>query len=239
MMEARCIGLVGGLGVGAAAHYYKELARLSQARNFELDLVMVNADMHRGLAFMEAGDRAGYAAFLAAPIARMQSAGAEIAVIPSVTSHCCLRELTAVSALPILDIYAPLREEAQRQAIRRVALFGTRFVINSNLFGFVPELDCVQPAPDEIAFIHRTYLDIAEKGSGTAEQHRDLIALAHKLIAREKLDAILLAGTDLSLLFNESNTEFPHLDCAKWHIQAVALHAMGRRFDKMNGDSLS
>jgi aspartate/glutamate racemase len=45
--------------------------------------------------------------------------------------------------------------------------------------------------------------------------------MARRLIGRERLDAIILAGTDLALLFNESSTHFPHVDCAELHIQAI------------------
>ena len=30
-----------------------------------------------------------------------------------------------------------------------------------------------------------------------------------------------VAGTDLSLLFNETNTEFPHVDCAALHLRRI------------------
>ena len=38
--------------------------------------------------------------------------------------------------------------------------------------------------------------------------------LAHALIRREKLDGIILAGTDLAFVFNPTNTDFPHVDGA-------------------------
>jgi aspartate racemase len=41
-------------------------------------------------------------------------------------------------------------------------------------------------------------------------------------IAKElPVDAIVLAGTDLSLIFDETNTDFSHIDCTKIHIQAI------------------
>ena len=45
MKKTQCIGLVGGLGVGAAVDYYTQLARAAGQHGAELDLVMVNADM--------------------------------------------------------------------------------------------------------------------------------------------------------------------------------------------------
>jgi aspartate racemase len=41
------------------------------------------------------------------------------------------------------------------------------------------------------------------------------------LIEREKAEAILLAGTDLAFVFNPSNTDFPYLDGARVHIDAI------------------
>jgi aspartate racemase len=47
---------------------------------------------------------------------------------------------------------------------------------------------------------------------------RDILTRIAKDLA---VDAIVLAGTDLSLIFYEANTDFPHIDGAKVHIQAI------------------
>jgi aspartate/glutamate racemase len=64
--------------------------------------------------------------------------------------------------------------------------------------------------------------------------HRQLRSLAHKVIERENLDAIVLVGTDLAFVFNEENTDFPHLDGARVHIKAImdALLKLSRRMLK-------
>ena len=68
---------------------------------------------------------------------------------------------------------------------------------------------------------HSTYLQLLEKGAGTEEQHRNLTAIAHTLQTRDGADAILLAGTDLAVLFNPGNTEFPYVDCAALHLRRI------------------
>jgi aspartate racemase len=100
-------------------------------------------------------------------------------------------------------------------------VFGTRFVIESALFGFLDQVQLVSPRPEEVNEIHQIYSRLAEEGTGAEKQHRRLTDLAHTLCTRDKVDLILLAGTDLALLFNESNTDFPHIDCAGLHIQAI------------------
>src|SRR5580698_5592111 len=206
MKKTRCIGLVGGLGVGAAVDYYTQLARAATQHGAELDLVMVNADMERALRFMGAGDSEGFARYLAGTIARLEAAGAEFAVIPSVTGNSCARALVPISPLPIASIYKPIARELASRGWKRVALLGTRFVVESGMFGYVDTAEFVLPQPDEIARIHETYVAIARAGAGTPEQHRTLTDIAQTLIIREDLDAVLLAGTDLSLVFNEANT---------------------------------
>jgi len=89
------------------------------------------------------------------------------------------------------------------------------------MFGQMLQVEIVLPSPEEINVIHETYLEMANAGRGTKEQYERLRNLAFQLIERERLDAIVLAGTDLSLVFNESNTDFPHVDGARVHLDAI------------------
>jgi aspartate racemase len=225
--KSRCVGLLGGVGVGAATHYYAELARACDARGVELDLVMVNGDTPRVLEYVEAGNRAGLAAYLNGFLARMKAAGAEFAVIPSVTTHFAIAELRELGTLPVVDIFAPFRAEVERRGVRRVTVFGTRFVMQSKMYGFVPEVEFVAARPEETDVIHETYLRLALDGRGTKEQYERLRELALRLCERERLDAIVMGGTDLSLIFNEGNMDFPHLDCAALHLRSVADALLG------------
>ena len=52
----RCIGLLGGVGVGAFVHYYEALAAAHAAKGVPLPLVMANANITVGQRFIEAGD---------------------------------------------------------------------------------------------------------------------------------------------------------------------------------------
>jgi aspartate racemase len=154
-------------------------------------------------------------------VARLKAAGATIAVIPAVTPHICIDQLTPVAALPIVSLIDVLAAEFTARGITRVALFGTRFVVESDLFGRFPTISFARPRPDEIAFIHDTYTQLATTGSATQAQYQQLVDLAHTLGSRDGAEVIVLAGTDLSSLFNETNTPFPHLDCAGAHIRAI------------------
>jgi aspartate racemase len=221
MKQSRCVGLVGGLGVGATVHYYQHLARGCEKLGFALEMVITHAQTSRVFACVEARDRTGLAEYLNGYIRRMQAAGAEITVIPAITPLFCAKELAATSALPIVSLLDPLNKEVAARKARRVAIFGTRFVIESDLFGALSGVEVVRPAPEEVDLIHKTYVELAATGKSSAEKLEKLTSLGHRLVARDAVDAILLAGTDLTLLFTESNTDFPHLDCAALHLREI------------------
>ena len=207
--------------MGATVHYYARLAERCEQRGQTLDIVITNAYTPRVFAFVEAKDRPGLARYLNAFIGRMRDAGAELAVVPAVTPHYAIEGLMESSPVPIVSIFDPLRSELARRGIRRVAIFGTRFVIESDFFGALAGVEIVRPRPDEIDLIHKTYVELAAAGKGSVEKRDHLAAVASALVQREGVESILLAGTDLTLIFDENNAEFPCVDCAAAHIQEI------------------
>ena len=215
------IGLVGGLGVGAAVHYYRELAAAHDHAGRRLDLSMVHAQMARVFQHASAGDRQGLAQYLAGILSQLQASGATLGVIPALTPHLAVDELLPIAPIPIVNLIDVIAAELTARGLTRVALFGTRFVVETDLFGKLPGVQFARPQPDEIAFVHDTYSGLARTGAATAGDRQRLVELAGTLRARDGAEAIVLAGTDLALIFDEHNTPFPHLDCARAHIQAI------------------
>src|SRR5215472_12161291 len=102
----RNLGLIGGLSPGATIHYYRELAKGQPG-----ELLIVHADMQRVRGDVERGDRAGLAAYFARLIERLARGGAEVAAISAVTPHICIRELKAISPLPLIDVIELVEKE--------------------------------------------------------------------------------------------------------------------------------
>jgi aspartate racemase len=158
--------------------------------------------------------------YLAGLLHRLKNAGATLGAVTAVMPHMCIRELVERSPIPLVDVVAETVREIRRRGLHRVALFGARFVVESSLFGQLEGIDVVMPSAEEIALIHETYFQMAAAGAANAAQHQALTSLAHKLLDRGA-EAIVFAGTDLSLVFHEDNTDFPYLDCARLHVAAL------------------
>ena len=215
------IGLLGGLGVGAAVHYYRELAAAHDDRRRPMNLVMIHASISRATAHASGGDRHGLASYFAGLLGRLKDAGATIGVVPAVTPHICIDELKAITPLPLIDLTQVVADEIRQRHLSRIALFGTRFVIESDMYGRLPGVDIVRPRAPEIEFIHEAYTEMAHTGASTEERRHRFVALAGTLQKRDGVEAVVLAGTDFAVMFDASNTPFPHVDCARTHINAI------------------
>jgi aspartate racemase len=214
------VGIIGGLGVDATVHYYQRITAACKARGVIPDLVFVHADVERGQGFVRAGDLDGLAAYLAGFIERMARAGAEVAVIPAVTPHICLSQLKPLLPIPLINIVETLASELRARGTKRVALFGSVYTVQASLWGQLAGVEIVKPQPDEIAFIGQAYQRILD-GRTEAGDADALRRIASNLQRRDGVETILIAGTDLTALFDEQSAGFLCLDIARPHIDAI------------------
>jgi aspartate racemase len=217
--EGRCLGLVGGLGPGATFYYYRGLLAAHEAAGRTARLLIAHVDVNRVRGFVENNDRVGLARYLAGFISSLAAGGAEMAAIVAITPHICAAELTAISPLPLIDIVSEVAAEIRARGLKRVALLGTRFTVESRMFDRLG-VDVIMPKAEEIDQIHNAYMDVLYDRS-TPAQIDGLRQLARTLIARDGAQAVLLAGTDLSMVLNEDNAGFPTIDCAAAHITTI------------------
>jgi aspartate racemase len=216
-----CVGIVGGLGVGATVHYYEKITAACKARGVVPDLVIIHADVDRGQVFVRDGELDALADYLASFIDRLGAAGAKAAVLPAVTPHICIAELTARIRLPLINIVDTIGSELRTRKLKRVALFGTTFTMEGSLWGQLSGVEILKPQPDEIAFVGKAYQRILDTQNGNADDTAGLRLIAADLQRRDGVEAILLAGTDLAVIFDEATAGFPCIDVARVHIDAI------------------
>jgi aspartate racemase len=188
---------------------------------------MANAHAPTALALVEAGRIEELAAYLARFVGELNASGVDFFAIPAITPHICLDQLRRQVALPVVDILQVIAERLRERRLSRIALFGTKFTIDGRLFGALDDFDIVRPRDEEVDEIHRIYLELATRGQIARVDEAKLRDLAQRLCRRERVEAILLAGTDLNLVFNEANAGFPAIDCAEAHIDQIVAQMSG------------
>jgi aspartate racemase len=162
------------------------------------------------------------AEYLCGLLQQLAGGGAELATIPAFSPQICAAELAAMTPIPLIGLLDAIAAEAVRRKLRRVAVLGARVTMETGLFGKLDGCDVIGLKKEETDLVSGIYSRIVETAKASAEEYEQLRSVAHRAIEREKLDAIVLAGTDLAFVFDESNTDFPHLDGARVHIRAIA-----------------
>jgi aspartate racemase len=216
-----CVGIIGGLGVGATVHYYERITAACTARKFVPDLIFNHADANTGQAFVRAGRLDQLGDYLKPYIEQLATAGAKAVAIPAVTPHIAIAEIKARTKVPLINIMETLGAELRAKKLKRVALFGTIYTMQGSLWGQVTDVEIVKPQPGEMKFLGESYqrlLDTQTPAPGDIDRLREIAATLQK---RDGVEAILLAGTDLAVIFDEATAGFPAIDVARLHIDAI------------------
>jgi aspartate racemase len=158
----RCLGLVGGLGPGATVHYYRELVAAHQRQGNSLRILIGHADIERVYAAVNANDFDGLARYFAGIIGDMAAGGAEYTAVVAATAHICAGELAALSPLPLINMLTEVRQAVDAQGLRRVGLLGTRFTIESRMFGCLEGIETIMPDGPRIERIHELYKEFVD-----------------------------------------------------------------------------
>jgi aspartate racemase len=224
--QPQCIGLVGGLGPAATIYYYDALLHAHAELGAKPDIVVVHADVTHVLGLVRDGDVLGLARYLAGFVERLRAAGAQLAAIAAVTPHICAPALQELSPLPLVSIIDVIRHGLKQRGLNRVALFGTRFVIETDLFGALSEFDVVRARGDELDIIDATYLELVASAAASQPQADRLRTIAHDMMERERLDAIMLVGTELALIGDWQELQPRILSAADLHVAEIVRRAV-------------
>lgn len=219
------IGLIGGIGLGATEFYHRRLVAGFADRNAPLHLTIAHADVATETANLLRDDRAAQAAIFAEHTRQLAAAGAECVVIPSVAGHFCIKEFGALSPLPLVNLLDAVAAHMAGRGLRRIGVLGTRTVMASRFYGRLLSVEIVPPPGSDLDNVHDAYISIALTGEAGAEQRALFDDMGRRLIAEQGCEAVMLGGTDLSLVYKAEPPPFPFVHCAAIHVDAIVQHA--------------
>jgi aspartate racemase len=217
----KSLGLVVGLGPAAGIYYYRHLVRALDKLPVRPEFILAHADVRTVRSLAAEGTSADLADYIAPFLAVLAKAGCDVAAISAATPHLCLSELTPLSPIPIVSLLEAARDGVRHRGLQRVAIFGTRQTIESDLFGALTGVDVVRPRPSEIADIAAIYAAAVDRFGATQDDLAGLAVIANELFRRETIEAVVVAGTDLSDAFEAHPPDYRYVDVSNLHIDAI------------------
>ena len=219
------IGLIGGIGPAATDYYYRGLISNFAQSQMPLDVTIVHADTSTLLGNLESNDVSAQVAIYSRLTDRLVAAGAGCVVVTSIAGHFCIEPFKQVSPLPVIDMIAEVDAAVAAQGLTRLGILGTRTVMETRFYGGITTAEVVPPTGAVLDDVHAAYVAMAALGRVTNDQRAVFGSTCSRFIERDQVDAILLGGTDLALVYDRDHSEFPIVDCAAIHVDAITKAA--------------
>ena len=224
----KTLGIVGGIGPESTIEYYRFILEGYRARvpdGSAPHIIIDSIDVNRGIAMLDANDLAGLTNYVSVSVERLTRAGAEIALIAANTPHLVFDEVQQRAAIPMISIVQATCDHARGLGLKRLGLLGTGFTMRAQ---FYPEtfaragLELFTPNESERSFIHEAYIHQLLKNNFLPETRAAIIDIIERMRREERIEAVILAGTELPLLLRGAEPEgLPFLDTTLIHVRAA------------------
>ena len=226
------LGIVGGLGPESTIDYYRRI--LEQWRGVDAStsphIVIDSLDVDYGLKLVE-HDRPALVDYLVASVTRLANAGCDFAAMAANTPHVVFDDLVARSPIALISIVEACAEEAKRRGMKRVGLLGTRFTMEGSFYPTVfgrYGIEVIVPDAREISWIHERYIGQMLRGDFREETRDGVIGIVLRLGNEERIEAVVLGGTELTILLSASSIGgVPALDTTALHVEAIVKRLRG------------
>lgn len=220
------IGLIVGLAFRAGVFYYDQIVRRIVERDITPEIMLNHADVGEVLKFVGARDKGGLGAYLGTLANELFAGGAELVAITAVAPHIAIEEIQRVASGPIVDVLGVIGAGIEAAGVDRVAIFGNRAVVETDIFGAVPPTTVVRLSPGDIDRVHATYNDIALQGKCGTQPETDLLLDVARGLDARGARLIVLAGTDLSAFYADTRPDYPFMDVAQRHVDEIVRRAV-------------
>jgi len=219
--------MIGGLGPESTIDYYRSI--IARVRDRKPDagyphIIINSLDVDKGIAMLDNNRLDELADYIAEGVNLLVRAGADFAFIAANTPHLVFDEVQRRSAIPLISIVRATADHAKSLGLKKAGLFGTGFTMRA---GFYPEqfqragIVMIRPKDSEREFIHRKYIDELLHNQFLAETRTQILNIAQRMKTEDKVEAIVLAGTELPFLLRDCAADIDFLDTTVIHVEAV------------------
>jgi len=230
----KTIGILGGASNVATGEYYKFLNAAVNRRLGGWDIAeTLISGMNFGNieAWVRAGDWDALAGYMDGKVANLVAGGADVLLCVSNTLHAPLETIVANHDIPLIHIADPTGVAVRRAGLRRVALFGTRPVMETDYlrahFRDRHGIEIVTPSQDERTQIDRIIFDELVKGEINPASREIYLKVARRLMAEEGAEGLILGCTEIFLLLRpEDAPDIRMFNMTELHCEAAVTAAL-------------
>jgi aspartate racemase len=226
----KTIGLVGGMSWESSAHYYRLLNEAVKARLGGLHsarCLLASVDFAEIEPLQRAGrwDEAGR--ILNRVALGLERAGAELLLVCANTMHKVADEMMVGVRIPLVHIADVTADRVRAAGVRRVALLGTRYVMEQDFYRERLEgrhgLEVMVPGPADRDEVNRVIFEELVLGRIEPGSKARYLAIMEALVGAGA-EGVVAGCTEIGMLVTQADLSVPLFDTTEIH----ALDAVER-----------
>jgi aspartate racemase len=224
----KTLGIIGGIAPESTIAYYRAIMAAYKRRitdGSQPPLIINSIDMMKMLGMIGEGKFVEVTDYLVGELNKVVNAGAQVAFFASNTPHIVFDDLRKQSQVPLISIVECAAAHAKSLRLKRIALLGTRFTMKAGFYAKVFEKEdmvVILPAPAEQDLIHEKYMGELVEGNFKPDTRTAVLKIIDQIISDEKIDGVILGGTELPLLIQANEHRgIPLIDTCLIHAEAA------------------
>jgi aspartate racemase len=222
------IGLIGGIGPESSIEYYRLIIKRFQDRLSTKDypeIIISSINMTEMLSYVFNNQLDKLVDFLLNRLKTLEKAGVDYGAIASNTPHIVFERLTDKVKIPLISIVEEACKLINDKKMQRIGLLGTKSTMTSGFYNKVAKkynIEILIPEPDKQDFIHDKYMSELVFNKIIPETKKQLIHIVRDLKEKESIEGLILGGTELPLILNQSDfRDIEILDTTKIHVESI------------------
>jgi aspartate racemase len=228
----KTIGLVGGMSCESSAHYYQLINEAVKARLGGLHsakCILASVDFAEIEPLQRAGrwDEAG--AILNRAALAVERAGADLLLLCANTMHKVADQMMRGVHIPLIHIADATAERVRAADIRRVALLGTRYVMEQDFYrrrlAERHGLEVIVPGPADRDEVDRVIFEELVLGRIELRSKAHYVAIMEALVSAGA-EGIIAGCTEIGMLVTQDDVSVPLFDTAEIHAVAGVEQAL-------------
>ena len=224
----KTVGIIGGIGPESTIEYYHGIIagyRERQTDRSYPSIIINSINLTILVDLITANELEKVTDHLVSGLQTLARAGVDFGVIAAGTPHIVFDRVRERSPIRLISIVEATCEAAAKLKLKRIALFGTRFTMQGRFYKDVfakAGITLVVPEANEQEYIHDKYMNDLVNGIILPETRERLLAILDKMKERDGVEALILGGTELSLIIKDTeHNGLPILDTTQIHVARI------------------
>jgi aspartate racemase len=226
----KTIGIIGGTSWVSTVDYYKLINELTHKKlggSHAARLILYSVNFHEIKQLLDQNDWKSIADIYIDIANKLKDAGAECIVLAANTAHRIADEVQQAVPLPLIHIADATAEEISKQQVKKVALLGTKFVMENAFFKdrlSSRGIETMIPNDADREFIHSSIFNELTRNIFTEDTKQKYLALIEKLTV-QGAEGIIYACTEIPILLLNEQVQVKTFDTTVIHATAAVAFA--------------